>query len=239
MVRALPTMALFRRALLGKLGEQELSGSCPELTGKDDQERPLRGEHRHAHFVPLSIDARNRGRIDHVLVHAPMGFGPAAQRALRRLTRTWAKGVDDIAVTLVGMGGISSFRRIAGAPLPELGRSTTWESRTPFIPPRFLKPRGTDSLDGQVRAELRHRRLPGLVSAPMVTPPTDQDEAGLLARWFRHFARTRQSSHTPGPPPGLFSLTLTFERPIEGPLCLGWGCHFGLGLFVPKEDRRE
>jgi CRISPR-associated protein Csb2 len=235
MERALPTMALFRRALLSKLGDQESSGSCPELTGKDEEERPLRNGHRHAHFIPLSLDPRNRGRIDHVLVHASMGLGSAAQRALRRLRKTWAKGIDDLAVTLVGIGSLSSFRTVAGAPLPELGRSTTWESRTPFIPPRFLKPRGKDSLDGQVRAELRDRGLPDLVAPPAVTAPTDQDDAGLQARWFRHFVRTRQNSRAPGPPPGLFRLTLTFRTPVEGPLCVGWGCHFGLGLFVPYE----
>jgi len=231
MERALPTMALFRRALLSKLDE----GSCPELSGKDDQERPLQNKHRHAHFIPLSIDQRHTGRIDHVLVHAPMGFGRAAQRALRSLRKTWAKGVDDLAVTLVGMGGLSAFRTLAGVPLPELGRSATWESRTPFIPPRFLKPRGKDSLEGQVRAELRHRDLADLAVAPVIAPPTDQGEAGLQARWFRHFVRTRQSSHAPDAPPGLFRLTLTFERPIDGPLCLGWGCHFGLGLLVARE----
>jgi CRISPR-associated protein Csb2 len=232
MVRALPTMALFRRALLGKLGN-ESAGSCPELTGRDDQERPLSGGHRHAHFVPLSIDARNRGRIDHVLVHAPMGFGLAAQRALRRLRKTWAKGIDDIAVTLVGMGGLSSFRAIGGSPVPQMGRSATWVSRTPFIPPRFLKPRGRHSLDGQVRAELRQRNLPDLVVAPTVTLPSDESEAGLQARQFRRFIRARQNSRAPGPPPGLFRLTMTLERPVDGPLCLGWGCHFGLGCFVP------
>jgi CRISPR-associated protein Csb2 len=86
-----------------------------------------------------------------------------------------------------------------------------------------------------VRTELRHRGLPDLVDVPVVTLPTDQDEAGLQARWFRHFVRTRQNSRAPGPPPGLFRLTLTFEKAVEGPLCLGWGCHFGLGLFAARE----
>ncbi len=228
MERALPTMSLFRRALLSKLGDER----CPELSGKDDQGRPLQAEHRHAHYIPLSLDKRNRGRIDHVLVYAPMGFGQAAQRALRRLRKTWAKGTDDITVTLVGMGELTSFRAIGGFSPRELGRSTTWESRTPFIPPRFLKSRGKDSLDGQVRAELRRRHLPDLITSPVVTQPANEGEAGLQARWFRHFVRTRQNSGAPGAPPGLFRLTLTFGTPVEGPLCLGWGCHYGLGLFV-------
>jgi len=234
MERALPTMALFRRALLSKVGDQELA-ACPELTGKDKQGRPLQEGHRHAHFIPLCLDARNPVRIDHVLVYAPMGFRPAAQRALRRLRKTWAKGIDDIAVTLIGLGDLSSFRTVGGFQLPELARSATWVSRTPFVPPRFLKPRGKDSLEGQVRAELRCRGLPDLVGPLAVAVPTERNEAGVRALWFRRFVRTRQDSRALEAPPGLFHLTLHFEREVEGPLCLGWGCHFGLGLFVPYE----
>ena len=45
--------------------------------------------------------------------------------------------------------------------------------------------------------------------------------------------RTRHEGRKPGPPPGLFHLTLTLQSAVSGPLCLGWGCHFGLGLYVP------
>jgi CRISPR-associated protein Csb2 len=137
----------------------------------------------------------------------------------------------DIAVTLVGVGSISSFRTVAGVPISELGRSTIWDRATPFIPPRFLKPRGKDSLEGQVRAEVRHRGVPDLVAAPVVTLPTEWGHAGFQARRFRHFVRTRQNSPVSGPPAGVFRLRLTFAEPLEGPLCLGWGSHFGLGLF--------
>lgn len=47
--------------------------------------------------------------------------------------------------------------------------------------------------------------------------------------------RTRREGGIPGPPPGLFHLTLTLQSPIAGPLCLGWGSHFGLGSFVPGD----
>ncbi len=233
MERALPTMALFRRALLSKVGDEQQRGRCPELTGKDEQGQPLQGEHRHAHFIPLSLEARNWGRIDHVLVYAPMGFGEVAQRALRRLRKTGATGLADIAVTLVGFGSRESFLEVGGNAIPELASSATWVSRTPFIPPRFLKADGKDSLEGQVRAELHRRGLPALAAAPMVTLPTNENEAGRHARWFRHFTRSRHEGGKPGPPPGLFHLTLTLESPVEGPLCLGWSCHFGLGSFVP------
>lgn len=235
MNRAFPCMALFRRALLSKVGDEQQEGLCPELTGKDEQGKPLQGEHRHAHFIPLSLDGRNRGRIDHILVYAPMGLGLVAQRAIRRLRKTWAKGMDAIAVTLVGIGDRKSFLRVGGIVVPELASSTKWVSQTPFVPPRFLKPSKNDSLESQVRRELRQRKRPDLAEAPVVALPTDASQAGREARRFRSFARARQGSGKPTPPPGLFHLTLTLDTPIQGPLCLGWGCHFGLGSFVPLQ----
>lgn len=234
MERALPTMALFRRALLSVVGDEQQLGGSPELSGKDVEGRALSCNHRHAHFIPLAIDARKPRRIDHILVHAPMGFGPLAERGLRRLRRTWAKGVDDIAVTLIGIGKRSSFQTVGGEPVAELGSGRTWVSRTPFVPPRFLKSRGNDSLEGQLRSELERRGLPALTMSPDIAAPSDATSAGQEARWFRGFARTRQGNGGT-PPGGVFHVTLTLSCPIEGPLCLGWGCHFGLGVLVPAE----
>ncbi|MCC6858775.1 MAG: type I-U CRISPR-associated protein Cas5/Cas6 [Bryobacterales bacterium] len=236
MERALPTMALFRRAVLSSIGDEQQRGACPELTGKDREGRPLKCKHQHAHFIPLSLDSQAPRRIDHVLVYAPMGFGPLAERGLRRLRRTRAKGMDDIAVTLIGIGKKEAFRIGGADPVHELGSSTAWVSRTPFVPPRFLKLRGKDSLEGQVRAELLRRGFPDAAVSPAVAAPIDATEAGRTAIWFRRFVRTKQGNGGV-PPAGLFHITLTFDRPIRGPVCLGWGCHFGLGLFVPADGR--
>jgi CRISPR-associated protein Csb2 len=235
MERALPTMALFRRALLSRVGDEQLGG-CPELTGKDSQGDPLRRRHRHAHFIPLSLNSGSPRRIDHILVYAPMGFGPLAERGLRRLRTTWAKGMDDIAVTLIGMGTREAFREVGDDAIPELGSGATWVSRTPFIPPRFLKSRGKDSIQGQVRAELQRRGLPDRAVVLTVANPTDESEAGRRAQWFRRFARSRQGK-VDTPPAGPFHVTLTFDRSADGPICLGWGSHFGFGLFVPADSR--
>lgn len=215
-----------------------MRGQCAELTGKEKGGQPLRNRrHDHAHFVPLSLDERNRGRIDHVLVYAPMGFGTIAQRALRTIRKTWAKGLNDIAVTLVGLGVRESFLEVGGHAIRELAESTIWVSRTPFIPPRFLKAHGENSLEGQLRAELRRRGLPALVGHPRVSLQNQGDSAGdEEMRRFRHFVRRRRDGDKLQPPPGVFHLTFTLAGPVLGPLCLGWGSHFGLGLFVGTAD---
>ncbi len=230
--RALPTMALFRRALLSCVGDEQKLGQCPELTGKDGAGEPLRGKHRHAHFIPVALHTRSPTRIDHVLVHAPMGFGPLAERGLRRLRRMWGKASDDVAVTLIGIGHRSLFGNVGGTALAELGSGATWESQTPFVPPRFLKSRGQDSLDGQLRLELKRRGLPDLAAPPLFAAPSEETASGRMSRSFRGFAQSRKGGATS--PNGVFHITLTLTQPIDGPLCLGWGCHFGFGVFVPS-----
>jgi len=236
--RTLPTMALFRRALLSRAGDEQQRGRCSELTGKDEDGEPLRDDqHRHAHFIPLSLEAGNRGRIDHVLVHSAMGLNEVAQRAIRTIRKTWAKGIDDIAVTMVGLGARDNFAQVGDREIAELGTSLVWSSRTPFIPPRHLKARGKNSLAGQVEEELKRRGFPALAQAPEVTIPSSKDAAKSDdARRFRHFVRAARGDDKSPPPAGLFHLKVRLASPVTGPLCLGWGSHFGLGLFVPAKD---
>ncbi|MBL8724190.1 MAG: type I-U CRISPR-associated protein Cas5/Cas6 [Planctomycetes bacterium] len=231
--RALPTMALFRRALLSKVGDEQQMGGCVELTGKDENCEPLHSDHhRHSHFIPLSLDTGNRGRIDHVLVHSAMGFGHVAQRAMRQLRKTWAKGIDDLAVTLIGLGPRDDFVTVGGLEIDELATSRVWRSKTPFVPPRHIKARGKDSLVEQVKEELRRRGLPELSHDPVFTVPTSRDAASdERLRRFRHFVRTARGRDKKAPPAGLFHITMTLVSPAKGPICLGWGSHFGLGLF--------
>jgi len=145
--------------------------------------------------------------------------------------------MGDIAVTLIGIGKREAFRRVGGQVVPELGSGAIWVSQTPFIPPRYLKARGKDSIQGQVRAELERRGLPDLAVPATVAMPIEESEAGRRARWFRRFGRTRQGNRGDAPRTGLFHITLRFDRSVDGPICLGWGSHFGFGLFVPANDR--
>lgn len=226
----LPLAELFHRAIVGRVGKGQRV-HCPELTGKDEHGRPLRDGHRHAHVLPVDLDGD--GRLDHIIVYASMGLGDAAQQAIRTLRRTWTKGgVGDLQVALAGSGDIDILRSLP-APIDQrvarllgsLNGSRTWISATPFVPPRFLKPRGANTLIGQVNAELASRGRP-LVEQCDELPRT----VDTLA--LRHFARRRQRSGAPPPVDVGYTLRLRFAEPIVGPLMLGYGSHFGLGLFV-------
>ncbi len=87
--RTLPQAELFHRAIVGRVGKGQ-SVHCPELTGKDENGRPLRENHAHAHTLPVDLDGD--GHLDHLIIYARMGLGAAAQHAIRTVRKTWTKG---------------------------------------------------------------------------------------------------------------------------------------------------
>jgi CRISPR-associated protein Csb2 len=188
----------------------------------------LRNSHQHAHVLPIDLDGD--GRLDHFIIHAKMGLGGVAQHAIRTLRRTWTKGgVGELQLALAGSGDLNSLRSLP-APLNRrieqlLGQrcgARVWVSETPFVPPRFLKRRGANTLLGQINSELSSRGLPPVKHLQML-------ETGTIAA--RHFVRRRQRGGSPPPVDVGYSLRLEFEDPIPGPITLGYASHFGMGMF--------
>ncbi len=232
LTRTLPQAELFHRALVSVLGKGE-PVNCPEITGRDLLGTPLRGRHEHAHIVPLDLD--DDRRLDHLLVHAQMGLGDAAQRAIRGLRRTWTKGtVGELQVAVAASGSLDTLRdlpsplnRNVGRLLGPPGGACVWSSLTPFVPPRFLKQRGVNTLEGQVQAELASRGMP---FAEEVTVLRGNAELATL----RHFVRRRQRGGGSPPVDVGYALRLRFAAPVRGMISLGYAAHFGLGLFVSE-----
>jgi len=225
LTRTLPQAELLHEALVSKLG---FGGEpCPEIVGRDETGEPLKG-HRHAHILPLDLD--RDGRLDHIVVFAPMGFGARAQRAVRSLRRTFMKGgVGELQVAVAGAGTLEDLRAIRGGMaraveelLGPASGATSWVTTTPFVPPRHLKKNGRSSLAGQVTAELTGRGFP-----PGEVRVLDWTDDTLA---LRHFVRRRRR----GPQPPLdvgFAVHVVFDQPVAGPVCIGYGSHYGLGLF--------
>jgi CRISPR-associated protein Csb2 len=223
--RTLPQAELLHSALVSKLGYD--NGACPEIVGRDDSRVPLKG-HQHAHLLPVDLDSD--GRIDHIVVYAQMGLGARAQSALRSLRKTYMKGgVGELQVAVAGVGALMDLRAIGGGMAPAIedllgptDGAMDWVSTTPFVPPRHLKKSGRASLEGQIQEELSVRGLP---SARIDVLEWSGETLAL-----RHFVRRRQRG--PQPPIDVgFAVRLHFDSPYPGPICLGYGSHFGLGLF--------
>ncbi|MFQ3581967.1 MAG: type I-U CRISPR-associated protein Csb2 [Chloracidobacterium sp.] len=231
--RTLPQAELFHRAIIGRLGNSHRV-NCPELTGKDEFDRPLRRHHEHAHTIPVDLDGD--GRLDHIIVYAKMGLREAAQRAIRTLRRTWTKGgAGDLQVAVVGSGDLDMLRRLPtplslqiNAMLGPPEGAQVWESVTPFVLPKTPDRRSRRSVTGQVNAELVSRRLPEAASVEI-----DPE----LTRALRHFVRRRAHGGVPPKVDAGYGLRLRFSEPVRGPLLLGYAAHYGLGLFRACEAK--
>ncbi|MBY0312872.1 MAG: type I-U CRISPR-associated protein Cas5/Cas6 [Phycisphaerales bacterium] len=228
--RTLPQAELFHRAIVATAARGGRI-ECPELTGKGKDGKPLHDHHAHSHTIP--VDLGGDGRIDHILIYAKMGLGPEAQRAIRGSRETWRKKGPDLQVAVVGSGDLEMLRRLfdpfekqVKALLGPPEGCRVWESATPFVFPRFLKPRGKNDYKGQIQAELASRGLPETTSIEVVPDLTNK---------LRHFVRRRNHGGVPAPVDDGYGLRVMFAEPLslhdQGPLALGYAAHYGLGLF--------
>ena len=232
--RTVPQAELLHRALVGIAHRQ--SGHSLVLSGCDDHGEPLVGMHEHAHILPLDLDAD--GHLEHVLIWAPMGLDAPAQEAIRAARHTYVKGgTSALKLAIAGTGRLADLEHLSepfGSAIQRLlGRNSEgrrWLSVTPFVPPRYLKPQGKCALEGQVQAELASRGFPK--AEEIIRRKPQSDEAAMR---MRHFIRNRRF----GPPAPIdcgFALEVRFAEAVKGPLCLGYGSHFGLGVFSCTTD---
>jgi len=226
-VRTLPQGELLHKALVSAFASHS-----KVLTGCDETKNPLKGRHEHAHILPLDLD--NDGHLDHILIWAPMGLNGAEQQAVRAIRKTFAKGIDSLRVALAASGSLDDLRALPGQYGDSLRMvlgttvgSTKWISYTPFVPPRHLKKQGKNDLSGQIKAELASRGFP----APLAVEVMDPRSPDFLRH--RHFIRVRRQGQIPPMDCG-FSVVLHFEKPLSGPISLGYASHYGLGLFAAQ-----
>lgn len=211
----------------GNSFSQALSGK--EWNDELQKWQPLKG-HKHAHF--LATDEDGDGRLDRLTVYAPCGFNAddlAAFGQIRAVKRP--KNLPSTKLILIGLGGKKDF-----AETPVFKKSRIWRSVTPFSLPNFPNrgggkpPRPKDLPEAQVIKELKNRDLP----APVRIERIDgyETEKRPKMRWLDfHAERLRKEMHGKG----LYGFEIEFEKEIEGAIALGFGCHFGLGLFLPVE----
>lgn len=181
------------------------------LSGHD---LPEGNRHGHAFFLP---EANRNGHVDHLIVHAPAGFDAQAQAALTELKSIRTREGVQWRLLLEGLGQASDFATTA-----PLGRAAVWRSVTPYLHPWYSKKRF--GVVEQVSRECTLRGCPEPVTVELLP---DEKPRALEFRRFRAKRGLAQPDRR-----GRF-LRLTFPEPVTGPLALGFGCHFGLGLFVP------
>jgi CRISPR-associated protein Csb2 len=178
--------------------------------------------HRHASYLPE--DADGDGFIDHVLIHAPGGLTQRAVAALDELPRRGLWNRDGSQWTVVFEGAWETPRE-SGSVYGSVARA--WISVTPYLRPWYGKP-GFGTVE-QIFRECEERGLP----APDVVRLIPSIRIRSRERRPVHFYRFRSKSGLRQPDSHGSMVEITFREALAGPLALGFGCHYGLGMFAP------
>jgi CRISPR-associated protein Csb2 len=203
------------------------------FTGKDEVGQP-RTDHTHAHIFCEANGARDA--ITHVTIWARMGFDEKACTALRNLNKVWGHGGHDLRLVLLGLGQPGDFPdcRI-------FGPSKVWRSLTPFVSTRHGKTfrDGRPKLDesGWQIGSAAHDLLRLLLLDPALSDARISQQKTVRAgqrelrciqfQTIRHGGNGKRGNGDTG------AFTIAFDQPVNGPIALGYGAHFGLGLFLP------
>lgn len=210
---------LMRMAVLHAFGKDDAGEylAPPVLSGHN---LPEGNRHRHAFYLPW--DSSGDGRLDRLMLHVPDGMDASQQQVLQRLNRIWSRDGSQWQLALESIGGNE-----AGGALMQ--KSATWQSLTPYLHPWHVKRRFT--VEDQIHRECRERGLPKLVALDSFKEVKIGENRKRRPIHFRRFRSRR--GFTQADRLGSF-WRLTFAEPVQGPLALGFACHFGLGLFKPE-----
>ena len=234
----------------------------PEISGRGEGNIPLRdAHHSHAFWLPedadgdglidhvcvyaaAGFDSRVRAALDRLtrLWLRPRGSqgGSDTEEGGRREWR----------LALEGFGTCDEFAEVSAL----FRRARLWQSVTPFLPTAHLKrmsdaPRAGRMLEqgqpvegppaeatGYPREVRRLVQRRGMVAGALaeqiqvdILPHVKVHDAHRRPLQFHRF-RSRGREKTTDAHGTL--LRLRFPEPISGPVALGYGCHFGLGLFA-------
>lgn len=209
---------VLRQALLKRFDAHVGGGRSATLAGKDAAGVPLRG-HTHAHYLAFS---REGGPLlDTLALWAPTSLSTTEVAAAGELRRLWGRAfVSDFRPCHLAL---EAYGRVEDVLSELVGPAMTWESETPFAPPRHAKRSMTwsDHVETQVRDELDRRGHPAPTSV------------GLLAGDWSSYRSYRPSGERIADARRVSGLHLEFAEPVQGPLALGALGHFGLGLLRP------
>jgi CRISPR-associated protein Csb2 len=219
-------------------------GRASVFTGLNENGKPCT-DHRHAQIFCEANGPRDA--ISHITVCAEMGFDEAACLALRRLNKVWGHGGHDIRLVLYGIGQAGDFQDCA-----LFGLSKVWRSVTPFVSTRHAKSfrDGRPKMDDNgwqegsaahdllrllhLRAKWKGAKIRRQL-AEREGPFEFGSEAGKRKLRSLQFQTIRHDGAGSRGHDNGSAFVIEFSGPVSGPIAVGYGAHFGLGLFAPMD----
>ena len=234
---------LTRKSAMSQYGRKNNGETSPALSGKNPSGTPLSG---HGHTFYLPTDEDGDGRLDHLTVWTPGGLTAKEFQAVASIDALNSGGCrEPLRLAYLSHGGASDF---AGAS-PLFANARRWRAITPYILTRHVKFRGPrdangrrEMVDGPREQIIREFSLrwpdgPRLIRVHIqerrkrIVPMQEGQSTGF--RPFDYFTHKRGGGSNGG---GVFNFVLELDEPVTGPLALGFGCHQGLGVFIPADD---
>lgn len=212
---------LMRRAAMSKF-QRCFNRSDVPSTISGHSSTPL--NHSHAFWLPHDADAD--GMIDCIVVYAKHGFGHTEMRALRKITDV----IND------NMRMQVRFKRFDRITKPDQAhdlftKSKKWKSATPYYVPWHVKK--NFGVKEQIKREIGPKEIESIdiESTSMINTHKNKK---IPTKQFR----TKRNGKGPITNTA-YSLVINFKKPRKGPCAIGYGRHFGLGLFVPVVDNNS
>ena len=206
----------------------------------------------HVAFLPLPWVGHEHsdGRLMGAAISIPDQLDNKSRRHLLRAVGAWESVADPLTLTL-GRRGIVEMKRVIGiSDLVTLRaglwnrRSTRWTTATPIALPTHPGPLGRGTASARSKAWARAEQAVIASCRHVGLPEPVEVVAGLAplipgARPAPTFPAFRQRG--PGGKPvarRLVHASVTFDRPVAGPLVLGAGRYLGLGLMRPMAETK-
>lgn len=242
---ALWTAERFRTILLGIASRHYGYDYVPSaFHGRNTAGEFLKSNHSHASFM-CSPDETGQF-IAHMLVHFPTGIRSKEQIILMDMKRFWYDGLRSYQVKLLGFLNLAEISEILLPTDCITGTSTTWESLTPYLLTRHLHIKRSEKRlklirDKAIDRELRKQLMLELSNRNYIDPCLIRSNStGLQMRHrfipWSSFDTTRLKGSDKQVSSLGYGFEIEFPEAVSGPLSLGYGCHFSLGLFRPVRD---
>ena len=253
--RSVEIATAMRAAILAYAGDPIPEG----ISGHRRDGRPALSPHMATLPIPHVGSAHADGRLLGIALSVPKSMDEASRTSLYRAIGKWERVVaegaghsrGDLTLTM-GNRGECRLRRVVGVSELVSLRTTVWHrasrrwmSATPIALPRHPGPltRGSPVVrskawaraEASVRSACEHVGLPEPSEVKLSLDPWVSG-----ARKAAHFPPFRQAGRDGAPVRRqLLHASLTFDDRVRGPLMLGAGRFFGLGVMRPVRDEEE